>query len=58
MYNDVVKFIEACDQKRTLENSNLYLKLITEEYQELMYAKTREEELDACMDVIWVILGY
>ena len=58
MYNDVVKFIEACDQKRTLENSNLYLKLITEEYQELMYAKTREEELDACMDLIWVILGY
>lgn len=58
MYKDVVKFIEACDQQRTLENSNLYLKLINEEYQELMYAKTREEELDACMDLIWVILGY
>lgn len=58
MYKDVVKFIEACDQQRNLENSNLYLKLITEEYQELMYAQTREEELDACMDLIWVILGY
>ena len=58
MYKDVVKFIEACDQQKTLENNNLYLKLITEEYQELMYARTREEELDACMDLIWVILGY
>lgn len=58
MNNDVVKFIEACDQQKTLENSNLYLKLITEEYQELMYAQTREEELDACLDLIWVILGY
>ena len=49
MYKDVVKFIEACDQQKTLENNNLYLKLITEEYQELMYARTREEELDGCL---------
>ena len=58
MYNDVVKFIQACDQERNLGNSNLYLKLINEEYQELMYAQERKEELDACMDLIWVILGY
>jgi predicted HAD superfamily Cof-like phosphohydrolase len=58
MYNDVVKFIEACDQERMLENTHLYLKLITEEYEELMNSSQRTEELDACMDLIWVILGY
>jgi predicted HAD superfamily Cof-like phosphohydrolase len=58
MYNDVVKFIEACEQKKTLENVNLYLKLITEEYTELMNSSQRTEELDACMDLIWVVLGY
>jgi predicted HAD superfamily Cof-like phosphohydrolase len=58
MYNDVVKFIKACDQERTLENTHLYLKLITEEYEELMNSSQRTEELDACMDLIWVILGY
>jgi len=58
MYNDVVKFIEACDQIKTLENVHLYLKLITEEYTELMNSSHRTEELDACMDLIWVVLGY
>ena len=58
MYNDVVKFIEACDQEKTVGNSNLYLKLITEEYEELLNSKYREEELDACLDLIWVVLGY
>jgi predicted HAD superfamily Cof-like phosphohydrolase len=58
MYNDVVNFIQACDQERTLENSHLYLKLITEEYDELMNSKERTEELYACIDLIWVILGY
>jgi len=58
VYNDVVKFIEACDQERNIGNSNLYLKLINEEYKELLESKYREEELDACLDLIWVILGY
>jgi predicted HAD superfamily Cof-like phosphohydrolase len=58
VYNDVVKFIEACDQEKTVGNSNLYLKLINEEYEELLDSKYREEELDACLDLIWVILGY
>ena len=34
MYNDVVKFIEACDQEKTLDNVKLYDKLIREEYDE------------------------
>jgi predicted HAD superfamily Cof-like phosphohydrolase len=61
MYNDVVKFIEACDQEKTSDNVKLYDKLIREEYDEYVGAiltKDEVETLDACMDMIWVILGY
>lgn len=61
MYNDVVKFIEACDQARTEDNQWLYANLIDEEYKEFISAlhdKDEVEQLDACMDMIWVILGY
>jgi len=58
MYNDVVKFIEACDQEKTSQNAGLYTKLITEEYGEFLDADYDVDELDACMDMIWVILGY
>jgi NTP pyrophosphatase (non-canonical NTP hydrolase) len=61
VYNDVSKFIEACDQKSTIENANLYRNLIVEEFWEFQdaYKKNIEtEQLDACMDMIWVILGY
>ena len=61
MYNDVVKFIEACDQEKTACNAKLYDKLIREEYDEYVGAllmKDEVETLDACMDMIWVILGY
>ena len=61
MYNDVVKFIEACDQPKTPENANLYNKLIREEFDEYVGAlllKDEVETLDACMDMIWVILGF
>jgi glutamine synthetase len=58
VYNDVVKFIEACEQEKTLSNSILYTELIAEEYQEFLDANYDVEELDACMDMIWVILGY
>ena len=34
MYNDVVKFIEACDQEKTKNNQQLYNALIGEEYDE------------------------
>ena len=58
MYNDVVKFIEACDQPKTEDNAALYCKLINEEHQEFLEAAYDVDELDACMDMIWVILGY
>jgi predicted HAD superfamily Cof-like phosphohydrolase len=58
MYNDVKTFIEACDQEKTTENAILYHNLIKEEYQEYLDAIESTDELDACMDMIWVILGY
>ena len=61
MYNDVVKFIEACDQERNPSNVYLYRDLIVEEFTEFINAFNAEdnvEQLDACMDMIWVILGY
>ena len=58
MYKDVVKFIEACDQKQNLSNIDLYSHLIEEEYDEFLFSMNDEEALDACMDMIWVILGY
>ena len=61
MYNDVVKFIEACDQEKTDENSGLYANLIKEEVEEFFVSRRDNDEveqLDACMDMIWVILGY
>jgi predicted HAD superfamily Cof-like phosphohydrolase len=61
MYNDVVRFIEACDQKPSSETNELYSRLINEEFTEFCLAKAQEDEveqLDACMDMIWVILGF
>jgi len=60
-YQDVDTFIEACDQKPSIENVNLYRNLINEEYWEFQDAIKKQndiEQLDACMDMIWVILGY
>lgn len=61
MYNDVKTFIEACDQERNEDNILLYRNLIREEYEEFIEARMANddiEQLDACMDMIWVILGF
>lgn len=61
MNKDVNTFIDACDQKPSNENIFLYYQLIVEEYSEFLeaiVAKDDVEQLDACMDMIWVILGY
>lgn len=61
MYNDVVKFIDACDQIPSVENISLYRNLIVEEFWEFKTGDDKNddvERLDACMDMIWVILGY
>jgi predicted HAD superfamily Cof-like phosphohydrolase len=58
---DVKVFQAACDQKPSVENANLYRNLIVEEFWEFQQAikdNDEVEQLDACMDMIWVILGY
>ena len=61
MYNDVKTFIEACEQERNEKNILLYKNLIREEFDEYIRAYLEGDEegqLDGCMDLIWVILGY
>lgn len=61
MNYDVKHFINACDQEKCQENVHLYRGLIAEEYDEFCQAVVMRddvEQLDACMDMIWVILGY
>ena len=58
MYDDVKTFIEACEQERNIDNVFLYSNLIDEEYHEFCNAQSNVDSLDACMDMIWVILGY
>ena len=60
-HHDVNKFIDACDQKESDAGVALYASLIYEEFQEFVDAVNSSndiEQLDACMDMIWVILGY
>lgn len=61
MYNDVVKFIEACEQEKNEANAALYQKLVREEFDEFVrdyFAGDEVGQLDGCMDLIWVTLGY
>ena len=61
MSNDVARFLEACDQHPSENNALLYHRLINEEYNEFIDARNDGDEvetLDACMDMIWVILGF
>jgi predicted HAD superfamily Cof-like phosphohydrolase len=61
MYLDVITFVKACEQKSNSENTELYYNLIKEEFEEFRVAhheKDDVEMLDACMDMIWVILGF
>jgi predicted HAD superfamily Cof-like phosphohydrolase len=67
VFTDVEVFLSACGQKhanKPVEQndlSKLYLKLIHEEYQEFKDALAEDddvEQLDACFDMMWVIVGY
>lgn len=64
MQNDVREFMIASGQTVYTNNSKqsaLYDSLIVEEYKEYLDALDDDdavETLDACMDMIWVILGY
>ena len=61
-HDDVKVFMDACDQKQIGfgSQSALYMKLIQEEFQELMEAYLNNdlvEIADACADLKWVIEG-
>jgi phosphoribosyl-ATP pyrophosphohydrolase len=67
VFTDVEVFLQACGQKHATtptepnDLSNLYLKLIEEESSEFwdaVEAKDDAEQLDACFDMMWVIIGY
>ena len=67
VFTDVAMFLKACGQDFSPtptgpnDLSNLYLKLIKEESQEFVEAVEANddvEQLDACFDMIWVIVGY
>jgi predicted HAD superfamily Cof-like phosphohydrolase len=66
-FTDVEVFLAACGQYHSRtpvpqnDLSKLYLKLIQEEYNEFREALAEDddaEQLDACFDMMWVIIGY
>lgn len=67
-FNDVEKFLNAVGQvppeaptDRETATSSLYKRLIREEVTEFWEAEAASDDtemLDACFDMIWVIVGY
>ena len=63
-FTDVQMFMLASGQSLNTNNekqAQLYRKLIDEEYQEFCEARINEDDvetLDACFDMMWVIIGY
>ena len=66
-FTDVVVFMTAAGQSIPPFNANrsaqsdLYMNLIQEEFQELMDANIEQNDAeicDACFDLMWVIVGY
>jgi predicted HAD superfamily Cof-like phosphohydrolase len=68
VFTDVSVFLHACGQQypntpddKVSDLAHLYLKLIKEEQDEFWEAEAASddaEQLDACFDMIWVIVGY
>jgi predicted HAD superfamily Cof-like phosphohydrolase len=64
VFRDVQVFMNAAEQTTTQDNqtqAELYKKLIKEEYDEFWEAEALSdevEEIDACFDMMWVIVGY
>ena len=61
-FNDVKVFMDACDQNERGfgSQSDLYLRLVKEEFDELLEAYTNKDLIeiaDACADLKWVIEG-
>lgn len=64
VFTDVATFMMAGDQivgKNNNTQADLYLNLIKEEYQEFLDARQLNDDvltIDACFDIMWVIVGY
>jgi predicted HAD superfamily Cof-like phosphohydrolase len=68
VFTDVTVFLKAVGQetpsspqKTVSAQAELYKKLIKEEYEEFWEAEAASddvEEIDACFDMMWVIVGY
>lgn len=59
-FADIDVFGSACDQQPSPENYEMYLGLISEEYQELQEAvsdQDKVEQLDALIDILVVTMG-
>lgn len=59
-FKDIDTFATACDQPPSVENYEMYLGLINEEYTELQDAieeNDRVEQLDALIDILVVTMG-
>lgn len=63
-FTDVIMFMLASSQTTNIDNeeqAQLYHRLINEEYNEFIVARNQKDDietLDACFDMIWVIIGY
>jgi predicted HAD superfamily Cof-like phosphohydrolase len=66
-FTDVTVFMTAAGQSippfnaNRSDQSDLYMKLIQEEYTELMDAEAVSDDAeicDACFDLMWVVVGY
>jgi predicted HAD superfamily Cof-like phosphohydrolase len=64
VFTDVATFMAAAGQtinQNNQEQADLYLKLIHEEFLEMITAVTNDDDvltIDGCFDTIWVIVGY
>ena len=61
VFKDQRRFMIACEQTvvgRNEAQAEMYHNLITEEYDEMLEANSRTEELDALIDMMVVIIGY
>ena len=63
-FTDVQMFMLASGQSVNTNNeeqAHLYHRLINEEYNEFIIARNQKDDvetLDACFDMMWVIIGY
>ena len=59
-FQDQEKFMRACDQSVGKFNEpqyQLYCNLISEEFNELIASKTKQDDLDALIDILVVTIG-